>query len=70
MLFFLIGRRDTFGDIGGTGEVLVVGILIEEGDLIGLDVLIEIANKERVIPLEQFSLLLFDMLLGHQEDLP
>lgn len=60
----------TFGKIGVDGQVLHhVGVLIEDGDLVGGDVLVDVVEEEGVVPVDQLGLVLLDVLLGQQEDL-
>jgi hypothetical protein len=70
VLFCLHKGWGTFGDVWVDGEILHhIRILIEDGYLIGSDVLIDITDEEGVVLLNELDLILLDVLLGNDEDL-
>lgn len=70
MLFYLHNGWGTFGDVWVDGEILHhIRILIEDGYLVGSDVLVDITDEEGVVLLNELDLILLDVLLGNDEDL-
>ena len=67
-IFSKLAQRGTFGDINW--HVLVeVAVFIEEGNLVGLDEILDVADEEGLVFLEELGFIVFDVFFGDVEDL-